>query len=156
MEEVESSSEEFPAKKAMVVDEVEQLDKGRAELAQYILYTQCRGKGCIKEAEVRQVLSKIRAGMKRSRCIDRTVEYLEGFFGIKVSKVETLQGFRLYIGNALETNNDEAYSDIKNRRSDEEKAKYGVLIAVLMFIYMVRRPGAQTYAVPEKLFRVRP
>ncbi|CAG9538629.1 unnamed protein product [Cercopithifilaria johnstoni] len=115
----------------------QKLEQETSELAQLILYLQSRRKKCTK-------LSNIRIW---ERCIDQAIDVLDKIIGIEVCKTKTPQGYQLYVKNALKTEHDT--TDENHCYSDEDKAKYGLLIAVLMFIYMMHRPGSPSYTVSE-------
>uniref|UniRef100_A0AAF5RTY0 MAGE domain-containing protein n=1 Tax=Wuchereria bancrofti TaxID=6293 RepID=A0AAF5RTY0_WUCBA len=117
------------------------------ELARLILYLQGRKKQCNKVPNIRIW----------ERCIDQTIGILDEVVGI--CKAKTSQGYQLYVKNALKIQHETV--DENCYYSEEDKAKYGLLIAILMFIYMMHRPGSLNYAVSESsiknfLFSFRP
>lgn len=127
------------------------LGDGPIELAQFILYRQSQKKGCIKEADFRGVLTQISAaGEMRERCVNQTTDFLDRVVGVKLFKLQTVRGYRLFVGNALEKKHG---SGVENCYSNEEKAKYGLLIAVLVFLYMMHVPGSRNYVVSESTLR---
>ncbi|KAL3990648.1 MAGE family protein [Acanthocheilonema viteae] len=119
----------------------QKLQEETAELAQLILYLQNRKRKCTK-------LSNIRIW---DRCIDEAIDVLDEVVGVKVYKTKTSQGYQLYVKNDLKIQHDTA--DENHCYSDEDKAKYGLLIAILMFIYMMHRPGSPDYTVSESLLK---
>ncbi|VDK63792.1 unnamed protein product [Onchocerca ochengi] len=116
-------------------DEERKLEDRTAELAQLILYLQNRKKNCTKVSNIRMWV----------QCIDQTIGILDEIIG--VCKTKTSQGYRLYVKNTLKIQHET--SDENSCYSDEDKAKYGLLIAILMFIYMMHRPGSLNYTVSE-------
>uniref|UniRef100_A0A0R3RZ12 MAGE domain-containing protein n=1 Tax=Elaeophora elaphi TaxID=1147741 RepID=A0A0R3RZ12_9BILA len=121
-----------------ILDEVNQnLEKETPELAQLILYLQNRKRKCTK-------LTNIRIW---ERCIDETIDVLDKIIGVKVCKTKTSQGYQLYVKNALKIQHNTA--DENHCYSEEDKAKYGLLIAILLFIYMMHRPGSSNYTISE-------
>uniref|UniRef100_A0A8R1TQ79 MAGE domain-containing protein n=1 Tax=Onchocerca volvulus TaxID=6282 RepID=A0A8R1TQ79_ONCVO len=144
-------------------DEERKLEDRTAELAQLILYLQNRKKNCTKVSNIRMWV----------QCIDQTIGILDEIIGVKicffknqklinsscllemlcifilncVCKTKTSQGYRLYVKNTLKIQHET--SDENSCYSDEDKAKYGLLIAILMFIYMMHRPGSLNYTVSE-------
>ncbi|VDK74611.1 unnamed protein product [Litomosoides sigmodontis] len=113
-----------------------------AELSQLILYLQGRKRKGTKLANIRIW----------EHCIDEAIDVLDEVVGLKicfctVCKTKTSQGYELCVKNILKIQHDT--SDENSCYTDEDKAKYGLLIAILMFIYMMHRPGSSNYSVSE-------
>ncbi|EJD75601.1 hypothetical protein LOAG_17281 [Loa loa] len=123
----------------VILDEAQKqnLESRTPELAQLILYLQSRKKKCTKVPNIRIW----------EQYIDETIDILDEVVGVKVCKTKTSQGYQLYVKNALKIQHDT--SDENHCYSEKDRAKYGLLIAILMFIYMMRRPGSLTYTVSE-------
>ncbi|KAM3728247.1 MAGE-like protein [Dirofilaria immitis] len=122
-------------------NEKEMLEDRTAELAQLILYLQNRKKKCTKVSNIRMW----------EQCIDKTIDILDEIIGVKICKTKTSQGYRLYAKNALKIQHE--ISDENSCYSDEDKAKYGLLVAILMFIYVVNHPNSLSYVVSENLLK---
>ncbi|MCP9263177.1 hypothetical protein DINM_006519 [Dirofilaria immitis] len=130
-------------------NEKEMLEDRTAELAQLILYLQ--KKKCTKVSNIRMW----------EQCIDKTIDILDEIIGVKICKTKTSQGYRLYAKNALKiqheiSDENSCYSDevsVLLLLSTNDKAKYGLLVAILMFIYVVNHPNSLSYVVSENLLK---
>nr|CRZ24337.1 Bm3956 [Brugia malayi] len=120
----------------------QKLDDKIPELVQLILYLQGRKKQCTKVPNIRIW----------ERCIDQTIGILDEVVGVKVCKAKTSEGYQLYVKNGLKIQHETV--DENRYYSEEDKAKYGLLIAILMFIYMMHRPGSLNCAVSESSIKI--
>ncbi|VDO27057.1 unnamed protein product [Onchocerca flexuosa] len=110
-------------------DEERKLEDQTAELAQLILYLQNKKKNCTKVSNIRMW----------EQYIDQTIDILDEIIGVKIC----------FFKNQKLINSNYLLKMLCIFILNCDKAKYGLLIAILMFIYMMHRPGSLNYTVSE-------